>query len=259
MDDVNRDTFEAAADMERHGVAGLFQAAELRRFVKGYLFFILMLEIFIFLVCFLCQLEPINIPFPWKSYFLGALLIPIAVTFLLGVFVTAFNLFLFRGEADAGGEGGADTEPPDGAGARLRRIGAAIHAIRYMPFLLSLLLLCVAIIAIVHLDTLFRLASRFSESVVVYLFWGFVVLVAGGTILAFVMMVSRYRLEKDRQRQEFRYRREMALRMGVVITEKHLAVRSGRATALLTETAGDPGEGEAFDDAPAAAAPEDRG
>jgi len=70
------------------GVATLFDNIELKRFVKFYIGLI-------FFLCFLLQLKPINIPFPWIYYFLSSFLIPIAITFLLGVFVTAFNLFIF--------------------------------------------------------------------------------------------------------------------------------------------------------------------
>ena len=73
------------------GVATLFDNfdnIELKRFVKFYIGLI-------FFLCFLLQLKPINIPFPWKYYFLASFLIPIAIAFLLGVFVAAFNLFIF--------------------------------------------------------------------------------------------------------------------------------------------------------------------
>ena len=77
------------------GVATLFDNIELKRFVKFYIALIFFLEIIIFFLCFLLQLKPINIPFPWKYYFIASFLIPIAIAFLLGVFVAAFNLFIF--------------------------------------------------------------------------------------------------------------------------------------------------------------------
>jgi hypothetical protein len=64
-----------------------------------------------------------------------------------------------------------------------------------------------------------------------------------------VYLISRYRLEKDRQQQEFQYRQEMALRMGVIITGHHPVVhvksgdpdRGGGEKKLLTHD-GPPGQ-----------------
>lgn len=218
---------EERPDIEMQGVATLFKTAEMRKFVMRYLYLILFLEIFIFLVFFLCQLEPINIAFSWKNFFLAALLMPIAVTFLTGVLVSTFNLFFMSaGSAASPGVAVAADQAPAAATPWHKKLEAAISGVRQMPFLLSLALLCVVIVAIVHLDRLFVFFASVSETAIVYGFWGFAVVLGGATLLAGVLLVSRYRLEKDRQKQEFQYRQEMALRMGVIITGKNLTVRA---------------------------------
>lgn len=222
---------EDRPEIEMRGVAKLFKTDDLRKFVKRFLYLILFLEIFTFLVFFLCQLEPINIPFSWKNYFLAAMLLPIAVTLLTGVFVTAFDLFLLPEDRAAAAEAPGD-QPQDESIEKTpwhKKLGAAIYSVRQMPFLLSLLLLCVVIIAVVHVDRLFLFFSNVSESAIIYGFWGFAVLLSGATLLAVVLLISRYRLEKDRQQQEYQYRQEMAVRMGVVITERNLSVHTKRA------------------------------
>ncbi len=55
------------------GVATLFNNFELKRFIKIYIGLIFFLKSSFFL-CFLLQLKPISIPFPWKYYFLASLL-----------------------------------------------------------------------------------------------------------------------------------------------------------------------------------------
>jgi hypothetical protein len=208
------------------GVATLFKTAEMRKFVIRYLYLILSLEVFIFLVFFLCQLHPINIPFSWKNFFMAALITPIAVTFLTGVFVTAFNLFFLSAEAETSAQEPAAGDRPSPPEApwhkKLQNVISTVH--HQMPFLLSLALLCLVIIAILNIDRFFAFLAGIGETAIVYVFWGAAVLVAGATLLAVVFLISRYRLEKDRQQQEFQYRQEMALRMGVIITGNKLAV-----------------------------------
>ncbi|MCJ7616020.1 MAG: hypothetical protein MUO43_05735, partial [Desulfobacterales bacterium] len=77
------------------GISTLFDKDELKKIIRWYIALIFLLEVIIFCSCFLFQLEPVNLPFPWKYYFLSSFLVPIGVTFLLGIFVTAFNIFVF--------------------------------------------------------------------------------------------------------------------------------------------------------------------
>ena len=95
---------------KQSGLATLFDGVELKSFFINYLWFIVAVEILIFLVSFLGNLGPNKGPFPWKFYFYVSFVTPVAITFLLGVFILAFNQFIF-GTAPASGEGGdADDE-----------------------------------------------------------------------------------------------------------------------------------------------------
>jgi hypothetical protein len=227
---------EERPEIELQGVATLFKTAEMRKFVIRYLYGILSLEVFIFLVFFLCQLHPINIPFSWKNFFMAALIMPIAATFLTGVFVTAFNFFFMSaGTAAPTPEAAAENPPHAPEAPWHQKLQTAIGTVHHqMPFLLSLMLLCVVVVAIMHIDRFFAFLAGIGEAAIGYLFWGAAVLLGGATLLAVVFLISRYRLEKDRQQQEFQYRREMALRMGVIITGKKHA---------LHVRAEDPGKG----------------
>jgi hypothetical protein len=92
---------------EKHsGLATLFDGVELKSFFINYLWFIIAVEILIFLVSFLGILGPDKGPFPWKFYFYVSFITPVAITFLLGVFILAFNQFIF-GNTPAVGEDGA--------------------------------------------------------------------------------------------------------------------------------------------------------
>ena len=228
---------EERPEIKLQGVASLFKAAEMRKFVIRYLYLILSLEVFIFLVFFLCRLHPINIPFSWKNFFMAALLMPIAVTFLTGVFVTAFSLFFMSAEAGTSTQEAAAENQPTAAAApwhkKLQNVISTVH--HQMPFLLSLVLLGAGVIAIIHIDRIFAFLAGIGEAAMAYVFWSTAVLLGGATLLSVVFLISRYRLEKERQQQEFQYRQEMALRMGVIITGRKLAVHV---------KAEDPGKGE---------------
>ncbi|MBC2745372.1 MAG: hypothetical protein HGJ93_20750, partial [Desulfosarcina sp.] len=77
----------SADKKEKHtGLASLFDGVELKSFFINYLWFIVAVEILIFLVSFLGNLGPDKGPFPWKFYFYVSFITPVAITFLLGVF-----------------------------------------------------------------------------------------------------------------------------------------------------------------------------
>ncbi len=147
-------------------VATLFDNIELKRFVKFYI-------CLIFFLCFLLQLKPINIPFPWKYYFLASFLIPIAITFLLGIFVTAFNLFIF-GNPNPQINHTILTENGSGKNKHLNNFKLVMSCIRQAPFLLGLLLLCLGTIIFSKLDTFIVLSREIGEKPfsMVLLFWG---------------------------------------------------------------------------------------
>ena len=88
--------------IKQKGIASLFDKEELKKFFKNYLILIAIAETFVFFVSFVSQLGPDNTPFPWESYFFAAFIIPIAITFLLGVCIMGFNTYLFGEESEEG-------------------------------------------------------------------------------------------------------------------------------------------------------------
>lgn len=206
------------------GVAALFNAKELKKFVKAYIFFLLMLEIFIFLVCLICQLEPINIPFPWRNYFLGALLIPIAITFLLGVVATALNLFFFGEDTSSGGSLSAGNRHGNPF-KQTDKFDASLNAIKQVPFLLSLALICIGVILFSQLDKLFTLLARIGEQAVPYLFLGLAVALGIATVFIFAWLILKYKLEKLKCMND--YKLKMAAQLGVYITDDNTMIDNG--------------------------------
>ena len=77
------------------GIAALFDKEELKDLFIKYLILIGVIEGFIFFVSFISQLGPENVPFPWKSYFFAAFIIPLTITFLLGVILIGFERYVY--------------------------------------------------------------------------------------------------------------------------------------------------------------------
>ena len=64
---------------KRKGVASLFDDYEIKDLFRRYIQLLIVVEVLIFLVCWVYQLgidevavtgKPVDIPFPWKAYFL---------------------------------------------------------------------------------------------------------------------------------------------------------------------------------------------
>src|SRR5210317_577601 len=116
------------------GLATLFDGVELKSFFINYLWFIIAVEIVIFLVSFLGNLGPDKGPFPWKFYFYVSFVTPVAITFLLGVFILAFNQFIFGNVTTAGEDGGAGTESDDSR-SKLFKFNLFLTHMKKVPFL----------------------------------------------------------------------------------------------------------------------------
>ena len=201
---------------ESIGVATLFDNIELKRFVKFYMGLIFFLEIIIFFLCFLLQLKPINIPFPWKYYFLASFLIPIAITFLLGVFVTAFNLFIF-GNPNPQTDRIILTENGSEKNKYLNNFNLFISCIRQAPFLLGLLLLCIGTIIFSKLDTFIVLSREIGGKAIQYGFIVLGVVLAVAIVFGFVWLFIKYKLEKMKCRYE--YKRDVMTKLGLLVID----------------------------------------
>jgi hypothetical protein len=205
------------------GVATLFNNIELKRFIKFYISLIFFLEIIIFFLCFLLQLKPINIPFPWKYYFLASFLIPIAITFLLGIFVTAFNLFIF-GNPNPQTHSTILTENDYEKNKYLNNFNLLVSYIRQAPFLLGLLLLCVGTIIFSKLDTFIVLSREIGGKAIHYVFIISGVVLAVATVFGFIWIFMKYKLEKMKCRYE--YKRDVMTNLGLLVIDDNTLINN---------------------------------
>jgi hypothetical protein len=217
--------------VKSRGVASLFEQTELKKFVKSYLTFIFFMEIIIFLFCFMCQLEPIKIPFPWRYYFLASFLFPIALTFLLGIFVSAFNTFFFGATHTSVPNEEKSGEPlfPE----RLGKLSASLHFLKNAPFMLSLLALGIGTILFSHLDGFLAVMAGLGEKAIRLSIIGFGVVAAIATVFGIIWIIGRYKLEK--LKFEYDYKREVMAQLGVIITDQNTVIDAKGKVISLPE------------------------
>ncbi len=120
------------------GIAALFEKEELKGLFRTYLITICVIEGFIFFVSFLSQMGPETVPFPWKSYFFAAFIIPLTITFLLGIIVISFDRYIF-GHQPLINEIGDLFQSAAETRSRIHKFHAFLYVIRQIPFLFGLI------------------------------------------------------------------------------------------------------------------------
>jgi hypothetical protein len=200
------------------GLATLFDRVELKSLFINYLWFIVAVEVVIFLVSFFGTLGPNKGPFPWKFYFFIAFVTPVAITFLLGMFIMAFNQFIF-GNASASGEHGAGGKDTDESRSKLFQFNLFITHMKRVPFLPALFALLISSILFYKLDAILLSIFNAGEKIVRYSLIASGAILVAGLIFSFVWMISKYKLNKKAMEHEYRYRKDVMEKLGFLIMQ----------------------------------------
>ena len=209
----------SAEKKDKHtGLATLFDGVELKSFFINYLWFIIAVEILIFLVSFLGNLGPEKGPFPWKFYFYVSFITPVAITFLLGVFILAFNQFIFGSTPHVGEDGGLNAEHEDGR-SKLFQFNLFLNHMRKVPYLPLLFGLVACTVLFYKLDAIFLFIFNAGEKMVTYSLVACGVLLVAGLIFGIAWIVSNYKLSKKHMEHEYRYRNDVMDKLGFLIME----------------------------------------
>ncbi len=185
-----------------------------------------MVEVLIFLVCWGYQLgidevavtgKPVDVPFPWKAYFLVSFAAPVALTFLTGIVVVAFNSFLY-------GQRGQAVFKEEGLAGFSGKVARAANFCFQLPFLLTLLLLGALIGVVYNMGAIMDYLARFGEAASRFLLIGLGCVLAAGTIFGVVRMVLNYKLRK--KNMEYDYKREVMDRLGIAILDERTMIDS---------------------------------
>lgn len=218
---------EPPAGKKPLGVAGTFGPTELKHLFGNYLTTMLLVEGLIFLVAFIFRLSGEAAVFPWRPYIFASFAAPLAITFVFGVIIKTFNRYLYRTPNEAGPEPTAN-----GDFLATGRIPRALGLLHQVPFLLSLLLLLLALFGLYHAGDIALFLAQVGEQALRYILWALGVLLAVAALGGLIWMLLSYRLRKAKLASEYQYRREVMERTGVVILSDGWVVdREGR---LLT-------------------------
>jgi hypothetical protein len=230
------------------GLASLFAPEQLRGYFLNYIYFIIGVEIFIFLVSFMSHLGPGKGPFPWKFYFYVALIIPVAITFLLGLFIMAFNRFIF-GQGQAPDEAGFGRGEEGESKSRILKFGSLIRTLTHVPFVPTLFVIVLGAAFVYKFDDIFRFILQAGEKTVTYLLIGAAVLLGAGIIIAIMWVISNYKLNKRHMEHEYQYRKDVMNTMGFLILDDNMVInKEGKLIAaqpelpLLEGSATEPGK-----------------
>ncbi|NCD25693.1 MAG: hypothetical protein EOL86_08900 [Deltaproteobacteria bacterium] len=221
-----QETQNAHTEEKRKGIASFFDHYEIKDLFKRFVQLLIVVEVLIFLVCWVYQLgidevavtgKPVDIPFPWRVYFLVAFSAPVAVTFLVGIVVVAFNSFVYgqRGEPIFKEEG------LEGAAGKLARIANFCFQ---LPFLLTLLLLGALIGVAYNMSSIMEYLARFGEAAAKVVLVGLGCVLVAGTIFGVVRMILNYKLRK--KDMEYEYKREVMDRLGIAIIDDKTMIDS---------------------------------
>jgi hypothetical protein len=242
-----------------HGIASLFDDSERKELFKKYLFFLGWMEVLIFAACWIYQLGsgghdqygPIDLPFPWKSYFLVAFLAPVAITFLIGVVIVGFNKYFADAEPIV--EAAASLKPGETQtelSGRLATLNRVVSWVQKLPFLALLLLLSVGAVLFYKLDVILSFVGSVGEQTIKVLLYSAIGLVGLVSVFLLILIVLNFQLRK--KSMDYQYRSEVAERFGLIILDDKTVLNSegkllingkkGKATVpLLPATASEVG------------------
>ena len=200
------------------GIASLFDEVQLKTYFVNYLYFVIGVEILIFLISFFGSLGPEKGPFPWKFYFFAAFTIPIAITFLLGVFIFAFNNYLFGRETSNDNDENLSMAEMEKK-SHLLKMNIYLHHMRQVPFLILMFVLLIGSLVAYKLDAIILFVLNAGEAVVEYGLIALCIVLVAGVIFSITWMVANYKLKRRHMEHQYRYKNDVMQQLGLLITD----------------------------------------
>jgi len=209
-------------------ISQLFSDVERKTILKQYLIFMGIIEICILIFCWFYQMGtqnydrfgPVDIPFPWRIYFLLAFLTPVVITFLMGIFLVAFNKYL------------ADQDSRIVSGDKQTTIARSkfetiIQTLLNLPFLLSLFLVGIGAGIIYRIDDIVDYLQRLGEQSFQFLLILICTTLGIGTLFGLTWMIFTYKLKK--KSMEYEFKTHVMDKFGIAVLEDNsMITRSGQ-------------------------------
>jgi len=162
-------------------------------------------------------------PFPWKFYFYVAFLVPIAITFLLGIFILAFNKYVFGKNPlyDTATTSEIGKPAPKNLTIRLQTL---LSHTRQIPFLLILFLLVLGSLIFYYLDAILLFLADAGEKALQYVLIAAAVILISGLIISVVWLLANYKLRVKMMEQQYQYKNDVMDRMGMLIMDDNTVI-----------------------------------
>jgi hypothetical protein len=208
-------------------ISQLFSDVERRSILKQYLIFMGFIEICILIFCWFYQMGtqnydrfgPVDIPFPWRIYFLLAFLAPVVITFLVGIFLVAFNKYM----ADQDSRTIPGIKPSE---IERSKFESVIQTLLNLPFLLSLFLVGIGAGIIYRIDDIVNYLQRLGEQSVQFLLILICTTLGIGTLFGLTWMIFTYKLKK--KSMEYEFKTHVMDKFGIAVLENNtMLTRSG--------------------------------
>lgn len=207
------------------GIASLFDRDQLRTSFVNFLYIVIGLELIIFVVMLVAS-QLAEEPFPWKSYLFITFIVPVAITFLLGIFILAFNHFFFGHDRETDDPTEEDPQPAANSKSYLFKANSMIDSMRKVPIMVTLFLMIIGALAAYKLDDALLVIVNTGEQLVKYLFVALGVLLFVATLVVLVWLTLNYKLRKKHMDDQSQYRQAAMERLGLLIIDNEEAVDS---------------------------------
>ena len=215
------DTMSENRPDKRSGIASLFEKGQLRAGFVNFLYVVAGLEVLIVAIVLIASVGIAREPFPWKAYFFIAFIVPVVMTFLVGIIMMSFNHFFFGRRADLETESDRSA-PRETAPSHLPRLKALVDLLGKVPIMLTLIAIILASLALYKLDDAIVFIIQTSEQMIHYLLIAMGILLVVGIVFALTWMVMNYNLRKKRMAYQENFRQAAMERMGVLIGEDQM-------------------------------------
>lgn len=199
------------------GIASLYDKEQLRSSFVNFLYIVVGLELIIFIVMLVTS-KLAEAPFPWKTYLFITFTVPVAITFLIGIFILAFNYFFF-GQRQEVNPQTSPNHPPGDSKSYLFKTNSFIDSMRKVPFMVTLFLIIIGALAAYNLDDALLVIINTSEQLVKYLFIAMGILLLMATLVALTWLTFNYKLRKKHMDNQNKYRQAAMEQLGMLIIE----------------------------------------
>ena len=194
------------------GIAGLFEVNQIKKYFIIYVYFMVGVEVLILWLTFLGNMGG---QFPVKFYFVMAFTIPLALTFLLGVFIVAFNKFVFGKNpieedlANSGPEGAKESLLP--------KQSLYLQHVWRLPLFVKISLLIFTAFIVYKMEAIFNFVISFGEKTAWYLMIAAGAILAGAFIFSLVWIIASYRLRKKYMEHQYQYKKDIMEQLGLLV------------------------------------------